>query len=207
MKAIIFDVDDVLIDAGFSRIEKYRIVCKKLKIQWCKEIRNILRSEDYSGVNWVADQLNLRDKLRKDFLKLYGDGVELDPKWYPEIKGTKEQLKRLSKKYVLVAYSAAKEDETRKKLQYNDLLKYLSFVVCGNQGDSNSKENTIKQAIAFLNNLRIDNKDIAIVDDRVQAGIVLGKKFGLYRVRFNYGIHSHNEFVPDRVIKSLKELK
>jgi hypothetical protein len=106
-----------------------------------------------------------------------------------------------------VAYSAANKLITVAKLRQNNLMQFLDEVFCGNDGDSNAKENTIKRAINYLNELGIENKEIAIVDDRVQAGIVIGKKFGLYRIRFNYGVHSHNEFVPDKVINSLEELE
>ena len=132
MKAIIFDVDDVLIDASVSRTVKYKLVFDELNLEFTDSLKNLI---------------------------------------------------------------------------YNNINNYFTKLFCGNTGDSNQKENNIKQAIEFLNSQGINNNEISIVDDRIQAGIVLGKKYGIHRIRFNFGVHSNNEYVPDKVINSLSEIE
>ena len=207
MKAIIFDVDDVLIDASVSRTVKYKLVFDELNLEFNDSVKNLIESKNYSGVNWVVSHLDYSDDIKSKILKKYGDGTKVPLEFYPMVPGTSENIKRLSEKYTLIAYSAAALDITTEKLTYNNIHNYFTKLFCSNTGDSNQKENNIKQAIEFLNSQGINNNEISIVDDRIQAGIVLGKKYGIHRIRFNFGVHSTNEYVPDKIINSLSELE
>ena len=220
IKAIIFDVDGVLIDADYSRVEKYRRLVQyfnihyhDIRISFNNEIKPLVQSKDYGGVDWLVNHLSYYETIfglqdhHKDYIKKqYADGIELEPKYYPAYKGTKEVLEQLSKDYILVAYSAAKWETTRSKLEYNNINRIWAAVNCGNDGDSNSKERVISQCIEDLGARDIEPHEIAIVDDRIQAGIKIGKKYGLHRIHIKQGIHANNEYVPDRTIKTLGEL-
>lgn len=196
IKAIIFDVDGVLIDADYSREEKYRKVCKMLKVKFTNEFKEVIHSKNYSGIDYVQKKLN----LSKYFVKQYADGVDIDLSFYPAYYGTDSVLYLLSKKYRLVAYSAASSYLTLEKLNYNNLMPYFEEMFCGNDGDSNSKKQNIEDAIHYLD---LKPEEIAIVDDRVQAGIVIGNKLGLHTIRIDQGVHKNNEYVPDEVINSI----
>jgi len=199
IKAIIFDVDGVLIDADYSRVEKYRILCEELGVNF-DSIRKDLESKNYSGVDWLCDRHGLSD----EFKKRYADGIIVDTKFYPAFPKTQKTLEALRQSDIrLIAYSAAEKAITTEKLRYNGLYDYFEKLFCGNDGDSNNKEKVIKNAIDYLG---LPGNEIAIVDDRIQAGIVIGKKYGLYRIRINQGVHKNNEYVPDKVIDSLEEL-
>ncbi len=200
IKAIIFDVDGVLIDADYSRVEKYRNLCEEFDIDFTKEFVSKITSSSYSGIDWLCNKLHLSD----EFKKRYADGIDINIKFYPAFFGTKESLEKLKQTKRLVAYSAADEKITLEKLKYNNIDNYFEKIFCGNEGDSNDKSKVIKDALEYL---QLDSSEIAIVDDRVQAGIVIGKKYGLYRVRINKGVHSNNEYVPDKVIDELSELE
>jgi beta-phosphoglucomutase-like phosphatase (HAD superfamily) len=73
MKAIIFDVDDVLIDAGVSRSKKYELILSKYNVD-VEKYRKHFESNDYSGINWFIDKLKETDEIKKLIAQEYADG-------------------------------------------------------------------------------------------------------------------------------------
>ncbi|MCK9461609.1 MAG: hypothetical protein M0R80_18425 [Proteobacteria bacterium] len=109
MKALIFDVDGVLIEADDRiRIKKYR--------KLFKDGLKLAKSPDYDGSKWIFDKLKSQ----------YDLGVRINPRHYKLInKNTAKILKKLSEKYLLCVTSWADQGITREKLVATGIWKYF----------------------------------------------------------------------------------
>lgn len=165
-KAIIFDMDGLLLDTEKICWECFRSACKQFNYDPDFNIyKRIIGRSATEGNKILSEAL-------KDFIpyetvnpiwnKLYHDAIENNP--IPLKKGVREFLEHVSKLELKLAVATSTGyDLAVKKLKNTDLYKYFEVVVAGDQVTNSKPDPEIYLTVA--DKLGVDPKDCLAFED------------------------------------------
>lgn len=213
IKALIFDLDDTLIDtSGCSIPIKMKEALKTmieagLKINDVEQAYQLLMKIDQSSPNGTESINNFLKEFNADpkFLPIgkaaYYGGQELDFS-IKELEGASKLLKQLKKKYQLVLVSYGIKSEQESKLKKSGLTENLFSLIIFTD-NYNKKEEYIK----VINQLKIPAEQFIVVGDKVKSDLLPAKELRMKTVHMFWGRGKlDNPKEADYSIKKLSEL-
>jgi putative hydrolase of the HAD superfamily len=218
IKAIIFDLDNVLYDERLYIFNAYKEIAdylsKKFRLNE-KEIYNRLvnnfqkKTSVYPKLfnNLLEDYFGKYDEdLLKNILSIYSS---IKPK-IRLYDGTREILLKLKKKYKLGLLTNGRIETQKNKVKLLDIKNFFDAIVYARKfGKEQEKPSTIPYK-ALLKNLNISSKNTLSIEDNPYTDFKGAKKLGILTTRVLTGefknINSDKKYQPDFTIKNLKEL-
>lgn len=133
IKAVVFDMDGVLLDTETICDRAWELVAKEQNLTNALEAISLCR-----GCNKTDSQIILKNYYGQDFdaafflqrSSFYSHKIA-DEEGIPLMPFVKEILEYLSKKYVLCLASSTRKEVVEKELSDADLLKYFKTLTCG----------------------------------------------------------------------------
>jgi len=193
IKAIIFDLDNTLIDFIRMKKEATKSAFKAMKKAGLKTgsyeelIRHFFKIGIESG---KAFQTFLKKKTGTIDLKILAAGINaylktkedfLKP--YPKVKQTLKNLKDKGLKLVIV--TDAPKLKAYQRLLAMDIEKYFDFVVAFE--DTRSKKPSLKPFKKAIKKLRLNPSEILVVGDSIERDVLCAKRLGMPAVWARYG--------------------
>lgn len=221
-KAIIFDLDDTLLDSSEQLIPQtlrkvFGILQKhQLPITW-EEFH--LKRKDFFEKNgrgsffqsllsdFDSIHQQLREKVKEEIYSLYYF-PEIPPTLRP-IGGAVDLLNDLHGKIDLYLVTSGNFAAQNEKVDQLKIRKYFKQIFCVEKENSQSKQAIFLQIIKNRNCLA---KDVLCVGNRIDNELLAGKKVGCDTCLFRHGEYQHlipifDEEKPDFVIQSINEVK
>ena len=203
IKAIIFDFDGVINNGVEVHYDFYRDLCKSHKIKppfsSKEEFREWFDPLDYK-TNYQNLGISLKDPKNipyKEYIKQAG---------IPLVKGIKEIIEKLSKKYVLAIVSTNHKEIIEHQLEDYGIIKFFR-VVMGN-GDVFKIKPHPQALLKCLEKLKLDNRDVIYIGDMV-SDIETARNAKTKIISVTWGWSSKEELrkaQPDFVVDNPKEL-
>ena len=203
VKAIIFDFDGVINNGVEVHYDFYRDLCKSHNIEppfsSKEEFREWVDPLDYR-TNYQNLGISLKDPRNipyKEYIKQTG---------IPLVKGIREIIEKLSKKYVLAIVSMNHKEIIEHQLEDYGIMKFFR-VVMGN-GDVFKIKPHPQALLKCLEKLKLDNRDVIYIGDMV-SDIETARNAKAKIISVTWGWSSKEELrkaQPDFVVDNPKEL-
>lgn len=213
MKAVLFDVDGVLIDNRKYEEKNleyiFNFMSKKMRISYdeaknrfwavTKDHRN---KKEWHDWRIYCEKLGLGDVWREAHIK--------NVDYLKIMDGAKELLERLHKRCQLVIASDAIRDVVEIKLKHLKLIDFFDLIV--SQDEAGEIKRDTKFFTYILKRLHLDPEDCFCVDNRLDRGIVTAKKLGITTIYIPFKEHSQDfthedsDAKPDFIVNELKDI-
>lgn len=215
IKAIIFDLDQTLIDFVRMKKEAVRAAIKamiktglkvneteghtklmkiylKLGIESENAFQEFLKSElGYIDEKLLAAAINAYLKIKDKFMKPY-----------PNVKPTLRKLKKKEIKLVIV--TDAPKVKAYQRLLAMDIEKYFDFVIGFEDAGKKKTELPLKIAIEKL---KLEPKEIMMVGDSIKRDVIPARKLDMISVFAKYGsVEKVEKIKPDYEINEFSEI-
>ncbi len=203
IKAVIFDMDDLLVKSEQVVCDAYREVLGKHGVEL---------SENGFYSHWVTNGMGITDfikinkldlnpvKLRTEMFNLYKErtknGIAL-------FDGTDSAVSNLSKVYKIAIASSSRRYQLDWNLKISGLGEYFEATV--SKCDVNAKKPDPECFVLAAKLLGVEPKECVAVDDSWK-GIKAGKDAGMKTVWIPTEITKNDVCEPDVKLKSIKEL-
>ncbi len=214
IKAVIFDMDGVLVDSEPVYQEATINVLNSLNIKATKDDLLKLAGGSSLHFNKFIQDVSKGSISCEDFNKIcdqyYLDNpVKYEEIMFPHVRETLDYLK--DKGYILALASSSKEYEIENVLKRCDLKDYFKLIVSG-EVFKESKPNP-EIYLTCIKKLNLEAKECVAIEDS-EYGIEAAKKAGLICIakrddRFNYDQSKADYFIDDHdeikdILESLK---
>ena len=203
IKAIIFDFDGVINNGVEVHYDFYRDLCKSNNIKppfsTKKEFRGWFDARDYK-INYQNLDISLKDQKNipyAEYIKQVG---------IPLIKGIKEVIEKLSKKYVLAVVSTNHKEIIEHQLKVYGILKFFKVII-GN-GDVFKIKPHPEALLKCLKELKLSNKEVIYIGDMV-SDIETSRNANIKIISVTWGWSPKEELKkakPDWIVDNPKEL-
>jgi putative hydrolase of the HAD superfamily len=189
IRAVIFDLDNTLVDFVEAKIKACRAVINRIGCGDANELLNYFLRwrhgfESHENIaDYLKDKGVYSDELYKECCEIY-DNVKLENiTLYPGIKNVLSNLKQRGIKLAVV--TDAENGHAISRLQKTDLLKYFDVIV---SADVTGKRKPEPDSLLLaLKKLGVEAEEAAIVGDSLRRDIEAGKKLGMLTVYAAYG--------------------
>lgn len=200
IKAVIFDLDNTLVDFVEAKIKACRAVVERLGCGDADELlRYFLRSkhgfESHENIaDYLRDKGIYSEELYRECCKIY-DKVKLENiKLYP---GIREVLSSLRQKGVkLAVVTDAENGHAISRLKKAGLEKYFDVIISADMTGKRKPEPD--SLLLALKKLEVKAEEAAIVGDSLGRDIEAGKRLGMLTVYAAYGDRNFSESRNDR---------
>ena len=216
IKAIIFDLDNTLIDFMTMKREAVKSAVKAmikngLKLDEKESYRKLMITYLKLGIESdMAFQEFLKNELGKIDEKMLAAAINaylktknkfLKP--YPNVKPTLRELKR--KRLQLVIMTDAPKVKAYQRLLAMDIEKYFDFIIgFEDTGKRKKTELPLKMAIEKL---QLNPEEIMMVGDSIKRDIIPAKKLNMKAILAKYGAEEKvDKIKPDLEINDIKEI-
>ncbi len=217
IKAVIFDLDNTLVDFVEAKVKACRAVVKRIGCGDANELLQyfLRRRHGFESHENIADYLRDKgvysDELYKECCRIY-EKVKLESiRLYPGIKNVLSSLKQRGIKLAVV--TDAENGHAISRLQKADLLKYFDVVVSADMTGKRKPEPD--SLLLALKKLGVKAEEAAIIGDSLHRDIEAGKRLGMLTVYAAYGDRNFFEsrkgeadFVarePEEIVDFLRE--
>lgn len=212
IKAVIFDLDNTLLDFVEAKLKACKAVVEYLGIN---ENEHELLNYFLRGVHGFEDVRNIADYMRdrgvyceekfRECCEIY-EKVKLENiKLYPNVRETLEKLKETGIKLAVV--TDAMNGHATGRLRKVGVLHYFDVVVSSDMTGKRKPEPD--SIILALDRLGVKAEEAIIVGDSLRRDIEAGKRLGMVTVYASYGDRNFFEEKrgsADFVIDSVEEL-
>ncbi|WP_456467965.1 HAD family hydrolase [Archaeoglobus sp.] len=189
IKAVIFDLDNTLVDFVEAKVKACRAVINRIG---CGDANELLQYflrwrhgfESHENIaDYLKDKGVYSDELYKECRKIY-DEVKLESiRLYPGIKNVLSNLKQKGIKLAVV--TDAENGHAISRLQKTDLLKYFDIIISADMTGKRKPEPD--SLLLALKKLGVKAEETAIVGDSLRRDIEAGKRLGILTVYAAYG--------------------
>lgn len=203
MKAIIFDMDGVLINSEDLWTRSRAILLARRGL----ELKNFDKSKSmglsaYDSARQLKEQFKLAESVEKIIEERIAIQKELYEKELQLNHGVKDVLSKLKPKYRLALATSSPKALTNFVLQKFKLKEYFDVIVCGDELKQGKPDPEI--FIRTANKLAVHPSECAAVEDSLN-GLYAARAAGMYTIALR------NKYLPktaqaDAFINSLKEL-
>ncbi|MBW2999209.1 HAD-IA family hydrolase [Candidatus Woesearchaeota archaeon] len=215
IKAVIFDLDDTLLDTTGQVIVKGHVKALKemvklgLPISFDEAVKLMEKlkkekGEDIKALHKVCSELKFdNEEVLNIGLDIYHNYWDDDVKLFPDTIPTLEELKQKGLKLVLVSHG--RKERQNMKIDVLGIRQYFDFVfIDGN----NEKGKYFSEAMEKLN---LNPDEIIVVGDKITAEIKEANSLGITTVRMLHGRRSKLKpadklETADYEIKNIKEV-
>jgi putative hydrolase of the HAD superfamily len=211
VKAIIFDMDNTLLEFVEAQINACRSVVKHLG---CGEemelldyfLRGIHGIEDHQNiVDYMADRGMYSEEKFHECCRIYEEVKLNSTEAYPGVRETLEELKGRGLKLAVV--TDACDGNATARLRKANLLHLFDVVVSAEMtGRKKPNPDSIKFA---LDRLEVKAEEVILVGDSIRRDIEAGKTLNLTTVHAMYGdrnFYEKRESKADYTVNDIKEL-
>jgi len=215
IKAIIFDLDNTLIDFLKMKKEACRfalkaMIKKGLKISFEFGYKKLMKTYFKVGIESnIAFEEFLKSQTGKVDTRIFAAGINeylktknkfLKP--YPNVKPTLRKLKKMRLKLAIV--TDAPRLKAYQRLVAMGIDGYFDFVVgLEDTGEKKPSELPFKTAI---NTLGLKPKDIVMIGDSIKRDVLTAKKIGMTTVLAKYGETKKEKGKADFEINDINEI-
>ena len=214
IKAVLFDVDDTLVD--FMGIKKaaataaVKAMCAAgLKLEQKKAEKLLFKLYWEKGIeNQRILQLFLRENMGKLDYRILAAGIIAYRRAKEErmhtLPGAREVLAKLRKRYRLAAVTDAQSIQAWLRLTELDIQGYFDFVIT--PLETGKKKFTGLPFKLAIRKLMLQPDQIAMVGDWPARDIIPAAKLGMRTVHASYGDTNREKCAPDATIRDIREL-
>jgi len=204
MKAIIFDLDGVIIDSEEQWFQVTKDLCAEYGYEYTKELyKKVMGS---NGPRIIKEKLNLsdsedelKDKLKRNYLSLIKDNIKIMP-------GIHSLLERAGKGFVLALASSSPQDVIDFVIDKTKLGDYFSFSTCGSEVENAKPEPEI--FLLTAEKMELKPTECIVVEDSPN-GVRAAKAAGMKCIALKNPYASGNELKKagaDIIINDLDEI-
>ncbi len=191
IKAVLFDMDGVLVDNDAYEEENAKYILKqaaaeqKISIQEAQK-KMLAYIEAHKGKKEWHDWRLFSRHFGSE--KLWVEAHLINLKHLKLVDGARELLENLHSKYTLVVASDAIQEVVDIKLGYFGVLHYFHHFF--NQDSFKVIKNDVQYFNSILSELKLKPEEVVLVDDRLR-GIKTARKLGIktIKVPYEYKIH------------------
>ncbi|MCS7121329.1 MAG: HAD family hydrolase [Archaeoglobaceae archaeon] len=209
IKAVIFDLDNTLVDFISAKLKSCEEVCKVANCGNAKKLFEYFLSgkhgfESHENIaDFLKDHGVFNEELYKKCCEIY-EKIKIEKtEAYPGIKEVLIELKKRGLKLAVV--TDAEKDQAVKRLKKAEILDYFDIIITFDV--SRKKKPEPDSVILALENLKVGTEEAIIVGDSIRRDIEVGKKLGMITVYAAYGDWRFFEKVKaDYKIDSPREL-
>jgi len=211
VKAVIFDMDNTLLEFVDAQIEACNCVVKHLGSgSKMKLLDYFLR-----GIHGIEAHENIADYMKdlgiygeekfRECCRIYEEAKLRSTEAYPGVKEILEELKRQGLKLAVV--TDARNHNATARLRKTNLLHLLDVVI---SADMTSKKKPEPDSIRLaLDKLGVKAEETVLVGDSLRRDIAAGKRLKMITVYAAYGdknVPEKKEYKPDFVLLDIKDL-
>lgn len=221
IKAILFDIDDTLLDFHECAKSSILFVCKKNRLPYSDKLFETFL--DVTAIVWrqVETGCMTREKLREtrwqmifEKLNISGfDPIQCEDDFrsqithaHNKVTGALETVEALYPKYELYCASNAPSGQQEERMRSAGMLKYFKkMFVSGDIGLTKPTKEYFDYCFNNFDNLQ--KNEVIMVGDDIYADIFGAKQYGLITCYFNkYNKEIPSDIKPDYIINSISEL-
>ncbi|MDI9646534.1 MAG: HAD-IA family hydrolase [Archaeoglobales archaeon] len=211
IKAVIFDLDNTLVDFINAKLKSCEEVCK---VAGCGSAEKLLEyflngKHGFEAHENIADFLKdhgiFSEELYEECCRIYEKTKIENTKIYPEVKEVLDELKKLGLKLAVV--TDAESHHAIARLKKTGIFEYFDAVITSDL--SGKKKPEPDSILLALEKLNVKIEEAILVGDSIRRDIEAGKKIGLVTVYAAYGdwrLSERKEFPADFRIESPKKL-
>jgi beta-phosphoglucomutase family hydrolase len=206
-KAVIFDMDGVLIDSAHVHFKSWQLLGEELDVVFTEEqfVKGFGRTsrevlvDDWPEKNLSERQIEERDQKKEEYFR------QLLEQEFPCMEGALELFRKLYEEGFQIGIgSSGPSENVRFTIKKMNLQKYLTAYVTGSDVTLGKPDPEIFNTVA--NKLEIANSNCIVIEDAV-AGIKAAHAAGMKCIGFVSSGHTHEELSEaDLLIDSLHEL-
>jgi beta-phosphoglucomutase len=204
IRAVIFDLDGVIVDTEPLWFETYSRVCREYGFKFTEELDHLVKGRSNASLP-ITTALGIPEKqteFSEKIGKIYRNLFDMKAKLMP---GAFELLKKLKKYYSIAIATSAKAD----RLEFNlDKFPQLRPLLSATVSVSEVKNGKPDPEIFLLtaNKLDVEPRDCLVIEDS-ESGIAAAKAAGMKVIGLNPGHVTPQDLSrADRVVSSLSEV-
>ncbi|MCR5494712.1 MAG: HAD family phosphatase [Treponema sp.] len=208
IKAVIFDMDGVLLDTETISWKTWRIAAEEYGLKdidsanskcmganriHIAEILKSIYGQDFDGIKFLNRTSELFDEIEKS------QGIPLMP-------FTEEALDYLTGKYTLALASSTRKFKVYRQLGACKIIQYFETITCGDQVENSKPAPDIY--LKACESIGIKPENCAAIEDSPN-GVRSAKAAGLYTIMIPDKIQPDEELkaLSDKILKNLGEIK
>lgn len=205
IKAVIFDMDGVVVDSEPLHFKMWAKIFKKefgVKLV-LKDFENLFGTTDLHTAKFFLKKYKIKtdvEDLRQKKKKLFQEEAKKKLKLF---SGAKELIRKLSRKYQVALTSTEWKETIKKDLSKFNLLKYFHIIV-GKEDVKRHKPDP-QPYLATAKKLRVKPSQCIVVEDSVW-GVESAKRAGMRVIAVTTSYSKERLRKADLIVKSLKEI-
>ena len=206
-KAVIFDMDGVLVDSEkyYIKLIKEAFALNGKKVDE-RELYPIIGADEQRSLEYICTlvkRLGEEESLKRDiFARLQDSRPEYRELLFDEVPDMLENL--LTKGYILAIASSSSMKAIRRMLEETGLAKYFKVVVSGEEFVKSKPDPAIYNYA--IKRLRLKKEECVIIEDSAY-GIEAGKRAGIDVVAVSRENAGQRQDRADLIIDTLRKLK
>lgn len=207
MKAVVFDMDGVIIDSEYSYFEATRRVLKEEGIEKfeMEDFIDSIGKTDHAAWSVLVEKYNLQTPMQEmiDRMKEYQKKVVKRDGFLP-IDGVKDYIRSLSEQgFKLAVASSSPKDTIERVTSSLGIQQYFDALVSGEEVEKSKPAPDVYLEAA--RQLDVDPKECIAIEDAYN-GLLAAKDAGMYAVAYESGDYPGIDLSPgDEIIQSMTE--
>lgn len=220
IKAVIFDVDNTLLDFNASATESVKSAFKALRLDYSDDVMTtFLRVNDLLWQKIEKKEMTREELHRVRWnivfgeLKINADGATMEKLFLSRLEdfaipidGALDAVKYLSGKYTLYTASNAPYAQQIKRLTLSGILPYIKGIMnFESQGIHKPQKQFFEQCLATI--APVKREETVLIGDSLSADMQGGKSVGFTTVWFNPRKEKTLADICDYTVNALGEIK
>lgn len=206
IKAVIFDMNGVIVDDEHIHELAFQEVCFKYKINLTHKLyQNLCMGKtDLDGFKSIIKHFKIKaqaNKMVKNKTKIY---LKLIPNKIKNFPGVIKLINNLNKSYTLALASSSTKKEINMILKTLDIVKYFKVIISAN--DIKKGKPDPEPYLLTAKKLKTKPKDCVVIED-TKAGVMSAKNAGMMCIAITTTNSKNNLKSADFIIKKFSEVE